>query len=339
MRAYVLHGIRDLRLEQREERKPGPNELKIAVKRAGICGSDIQYFNHFQIGNFIPQAPLVLGHEFSGEIVELGAEVTHFKIGDRVTAEPSLECGKCKYCREGRYNLCDNMKFIGTAAAIPHIDGAFAEKIVVPADHCYILPESISWGVGALIEPLAVGMNAINRSGNVACARILITGGGTIGQTISSLVQAMGAIEITISDPSEFARNFSLEHGAHNVINPVTDAIDHKNDYDIIFEASGAASALAMCYEIAPKGSRIVQVGTSSRSDNLPINYIMSKELTVMGSFRYSHVYPKIIDLLTNGMINVSGIISETYPFDKMNEAMSRASSKERVIKVQVEMN
>lgn len=182
-------------------------------------------------------------------------------------------------------------------------------------------------------------MNAINRVGNIAGARLLITGGGTIGQSISSLAQAMGATDITISDPSEFVRSYSLEHGAHNVINPITGNIGLKNEYDVIFEASGSISALAMCYEVASKGSKIVQIGSSLHSGNLPINYIMSKELTVMGSFRYSHVYPKIIDFLINKMINVSDIISETYSYNRMNEAITRASSKENVIKVQVEMD
>ncbi len=340
MKAFVLHGKRDLRLEERTEGTPGPGEVKLEVRRVGICGSDIHYYENYRIGDFIPQAPLVLGHEFSGEVIALGEGVTSLKIGDRVTAEPSIECGRCRYCREGRYNLCNNLKFIGTAATIPHIDGGFGERLVVPADHCYLLDESLDWGAGTLVEPLAVGMNAVRRVGSVAGARILITGGGTIGQMTSASARALGATDITIADPSPFAQKFSLEHGARAVVDPreegLAESLFRQGGFDIVFEASGAPAALAFGYRAAAKGARVVQIGTLPPAVELPANLVMSKELTVFGSFRYAHVYPIVLEMMRTGRVDVASMISAVYPYDDFQTAMDRAVSRDGVIKVQV---
>lgn len=341
MQAYVLHGPKDLRLEQREERDPGPGEVQIDIRRVGICGSDIHYYEHYRIGDFVPQAPLVLGHEFSGEVVRLGEGVTSLSVGDRVTVEPSIECNHCRYCREGRYNLCNNLRFLGTAATIPHIDGGFGERVVVPADHCYVLDSSLDWGAGALVEPMAVGMNAVRRVGSVAGARVLITGGGTIGQMTSAAARAMGATDVTVADPADFAQTYSLTHGASAVVDPreegLAESLFRSGGFDIVFEASGAASALAFAYRAAAKGARIVQIGTLPPSVELPANLVMSRELTVYGTFRYAHVYPTVLEMMRSGRVEVKEMISAVYPYGDFQTAMDRAVSRDGVIKVQVE--
>lgn len=341
MDAYVLHGPGDLRREKRQEKKPADNEVLIDVKRVGICGSDIHYYQHFRIGQFIPRAPLVLGHEFAGLVVEVGSDVKKIKVGDRVTAEPSIECGKCRYCRAGRYNLCNNLRFIGTAATVPHIDGGFAERIVVPESHCYILDESLDYGAGAMIEPLAVGANGVMRAGTVAGNRVLIVGGGTIGQMVLGVAGALGATDITLADLAEYPRSFALVHGATAAIDPsesgIIERLMAEGGFDVVFEASGAPAGLNFAYQTAAKGGRIVQIGTQPDNVTLPINLVMSKELTVFGSMRYAHVYPMVLDLIRSGKIAVNDLISAVYPYDNMQEAMDRAVSKDRVVKVQVE--
>ncbi len=157
MDAFVLHGPEDLRREKRELKSLKESEVLIDVKRTGICGSDIHYYKNFKLGRFIPQAPLVLGHEFAGVVIKKGSSVTGIETGMRVVVEPSIECRHCSYCRTGRYNLCKNLRFIGTAATVPHIDGGLAEQVIVPASHCYVLDDSLDFGAGAMIEPLAVG--------------------------------------------------------------------------------------------------------------------------------------------------------------------------------------
>ncbi|MDA3949181.1 MAG: NAD(P)-dependent alcohol dehydrogenase [Spirochaeta sp.] len=341
MNTFVLHGPHDLRDETRPEPKPGAADVLIDIRRAGICGSDVHYYEHFQIGQFIPQAPLILGHEFAGVVTEVGSTVTTVELGDRVTVEPSIECGNCAQCRAGRYNLCTNLRFIGTAATIPHIDGGFAERVVVPASHCYRIPDALDFGAGALVEPMAVGAQAVRRAGPVAGARVLITGGGTIGQMVLAMVHAQGATDITMADPADYAQTFAMQHGATATVDPTKDGIAQElfadGGYDLVFEASGAPAALSFAYETAARGARVVQIGTQPASVTLPANLVMSKELTVFGSFRYAHVYPTVLAMMSSGRVDVGDMISAVYPFSEMQTAMERAVAKERVVKVQVE--
>jgi L-idonate 5-dehydrogenase len=339
MQAYVLHGVEDLKLEKRLDPQIGPRDVLVDVRRAGICGSDIHYYLHYKIGQFIPQKPLVLGHEFSGDVAAIGAEVSGIAVGDRVTAEPSIECRQCRYCRAGRYNLCENLKFIGTAATIPHIDGAFGEQVVVPVSHCHRLDEKLDYGAGALAEPLAVGAHAVMRAGAIAGSRVLITGGGTIGQMVLAMARVTGATDITMADIDPHARAFSLEHGAVAVFDPRDEsaAAEHTaQGYEVIFEASGSPAALSFAYTAAARGARIVQIGTQPAGLTLPSNLVMSKELAVFGSFRYAHVFPLVLELMTSGRIDVAELISVVYPYAKMQEAMERAVAKQGIVKVQV---
>jgi 2-desacetyl-2-hydroxyethyl bacteriochlorophyllide A dehydrogenase len=339
MQAYVLHGAEDLRLEQRSARQPGPSDVVVEVKRAGICGSDIHYYLAYKIGRFVPRNPLVLGHEFAGDVAEVGVEVRKVAVGDRVTVEPSIECRQCRFCRSGRYNLCENLKFIGTAATVPHIDGAFAEQVVVPESHCYRLDERLDYGAGALVEPLAVGAHAVMRAGSIAASRILITGGGTIGQMVLTMVRVMGATNVTLADIDPYAREFSLDHGAVCSVDPREKGLAEELSepgFDVVFEASGSPAALAFAYEVAARGGRIVQIGTQPPELALPANLVMSKELTVLGSFRYAHVYPLVLDLLADGRVATDDLISAVYPYDHMQDAMERAVGKSGIVKVQV---
>jgi len=341
MDAYVLHGPGDLRREPRSIRSPQPDEVVIDVRRVGICGSDVHYYEHFQIGQFFPQAPLVLGHEFSGVVVERGDDVSTVEVGENVTVEPSIECGRCRFCRSGRYNLCTNLRFIGTAATIPHIDGGFAERVVVPASHCYSLGSDLDFGAGALVEPLAVGAQAVRRAGAVAGKRVLITGGGTIGQMVLAMVYASGATDITMADPADYPRAFAREHGATDALDPseagLAARLFRDGGFNLVFEASGSPRALAFAYETVGRGGQIVQIGTQPAEVTLPANLVMSKELTVTGSFRYAHVYPTVLEMMRSGRVGIADMISAVYPYDQMQEAMDRAVSRDRVVKVQVE--
>jgi len=339
MQSYVLHGSKDLRLEERPEPKPGSRDVLIDVKRVGICGSDVHYYLDYRIGDFVPQRPLVLGHEFSGDVADVGAEVESLAVGDRVTAEPSIECRRCRYCRAGRYNLCENLRFIGTAAAIPHIDGAFGEQLVVPESHCHKLDERLSYGAGALVEPLAVGAHGVMRAGPLAGSRVLITGGGTIGQMVLAMARVVGATDITMADIDPHARDFSLDHGAGAAFDPRDEAAAARHTgpgFDAVFEASGSPAALSFAYRSAARGGRIVQIGTQPGELTLPANLVMSKELAVIGSLRYAHVYPLVLDLMASGRIEVGELISAVYPYAEMQKAMDRAVAKQGIVKVQV---
>lgn len=344
MNGYVLHGPRDVRLESRSAPEVTPDDVLVKVSRAGICGSDIHYYTQGHAGAFVPKAPFVLGHEFSGVVVKTGAAVKNFRDGDRITVEPSIACGTCRYCRAGRYNLCSNMKFLGSASSYPHLDGGFAEYVMAPERNCFHLPDTIDDTVGALIEPLAVGTHAVMRAGSVAGKTLLITGAGTIGQSIMTVARALGATRIAVSDVDEYCLEFSSKHGADLAINPTRENFGPRAaefapfGFDVVFEASGSPAALSQALELVGRGGTLVQIGTQPSEVTLPANLTMSKEIQIVGSFRYAHAFPIVLDLLNSGSISVAHLVTHTFAFDKLVEGLETAVAGKNVIKVQVEI-
>ncbi|MDD2763552.1 MAG: L-idonate 5-dehydrogenase [Opitutaceae bacterium] len=343
MRAFVLHGKENLRREDLARPRPQPGQVLVRVRRTGICGSDVHYFRHGRVGNFVPKRPFVLGHEFAGEVVEAGVGVTGLEVGMRVAIDPSQPCGACRHCRSGRYNLCENMRYFGSASCDPHLDGGFAEFVAVPARNCHEMPAGMDWGEAAMLEPLSVALHAALRAGPVAGRSVLVTGGGAIGQLVALAVRALGAGCVALSDPVAFPRRFAAEMGADAVIDPADPASGQKaldltdSGFDCVFEAAGSAPALAQALHVARRGGTIVQVGTLPPEVPLPANLIMTKELNVLGSFRFAHVFPMALQFVASRRINVAPLISQTFPFEETLQAMARAASKDNVIKVQIE--
>lgn len=321
--------------------RPEAGEVLIEVERAGICGSDIEYYRHFQCGVFVPRGPMVLGHEFAGTVIGLGAGVTSVQKGARVTVEPSVPCGHCSFCREGRYNLCDNMRFFGTAATYPHIDGGFRERVTAPASNTIVLPEVMSSAAGALLEPLAVAVHAVRRGRPVDGADVLVVGGGTIGQLVSMVAQAYGARSLTLSDPVDSRRDFAQAHGAGEVIDPRDGALldaarqRPRGGWDLVLEASGSEAGVAGGIAAARKGGTFVQIGTIAQPITIPVNLIMVRELDVRGSFRYNHDFPAARAILATGALPLMDVITRTFDFAETPEAFAVAASGQE-LKVQV---
>jgi L-idonate 5-dehydrogenase len=339
MQTYRLHGREDLRLEQQAAPPLEPGQALIRVRRAGICGSDVHYYEHGYIGSFVPKRPFTLGHEFAGEVVDVGAEVEAVSPGQAVAIDPSMPCGACELCRLGRYNLCYNMKFPGSASCDPHIDGGFAEYVVMPAANCLAMSEGLSFAEAAMIEPLSVAMHGVMQAGTVAGRSVLITGGGAIGQLVLRVARAFGARHITVMDLDPFAREFALESGADEVLNPDEPGMfDQAGPFEIVIEAAGATAALSSAIRLARRGGTIVQVGTLPAEVPIPANLIMARELAVVGSFRFAHVFPTAMQMAASKRIDVRPLISATYAFADLPEAMERAVAKQQVIKVQVEI-
>lgn len=343
MRAFILHGKEDLR--QGELPTPGaqPGQVLVKVRRVGICGSDVHYFNHGRVGNFVPKRPFALGHEFAGEVVASGQGAAGFSTGDRVVIDPSQPCGQCRHCRSGRYNLCENMRYFGSASCDPHLDGGFAEFVAVPARNCHLMPDVMTWGEAAMLEPLSVALHATQRAGNLAGTSVFVAGGGAIGQLIALAARAFGAAQVVLGDPAEFPRRFALEQGADAALNPAdTDSEKQAMDlsgggFDVVFEAAGSTQALIHALKIVRRGGTIVQVGTLPPEVPIPANLVMSKELTVTGSFRFAHVFPAALTFAASKRIKVESLISRTFPFDETPQAMALAVAKENVIKIQIE--
>lgn len=339
MKTYLLYGAKDIRLSEKSVPIPRADQVLIKPKFTGICGSDVHYFQHGYCGNFIPKRPFALGHEFAGVVDSIGAYVIGLKVGDEVAVDPSMPCGSCKHCRSGHYNLCLSMRYFGSASCDPHMDGSMGQYLVVPATNCYVLPAGISMAQASLLEPLSVAIHAVKQVDRIAGTSILITGGGPIGQLILRVVRAFGAHDVTVSDVSEFARSFSLKSGANKVVNPLEEnAWKFYNGFDIVFEASGAPSALANGIQVTRRGGSVVLVGTLPESFSIPGNLIMNKELKLYGSFRFANVFEDAMNMVAAGIINLDGIVTDTFSFDDVPKAMQHALDKNGVMKVQIEL-
>ena len=344
MRALFLEGPRTLSIRETQIPEIAADEALIKVHSVGICGSDIEYFSHNRCGSFVPLAPLVLGHELSGEVVKTGTEVNNIAIGTRVAIDPSMPCRMCRFCRAGRHNLCENLRFIGTAATVPHLSGGFGEYVAIRGSNCIMIPENVSWSEAACLEPLSVAVHAVLRPRRIAGERVLITGGGAIGQFIALTCRFYGAAVIAMSDIQDFRRIFAVEQGADFGLNPadsddIATVSEEIGGFDLIIDASGAGPAVKQNFHLINKGGTIVQVGTLSDDLELPFNIVMTKELTILGSFRYGDVYQKAMSMLASEQVDVKPLISAVFPFDNAVDAFNLASERGNAIKIQVTLN
>src|SRR5215208_5176364 len=214
MKVAVLHAPGQIRIEQRDRPHPGPREVLVQVTAVGVCGSDVHYYEHGRIGPFVVDAPLILGHESAGRVVELGEGATKHAVGNRVALEPGVPCGRCRECRAGRYNLCADVVFFAT----PPIDGAFAEFVAIHEDFAFGLPDSLSDQEGALMEPLSVGVWACRKAEVSAGDRVLVTGAGPIGLLALQTACAFGATDITVTDVNPHRLDLASRTGATRIV-------------------------------------------------------------------------------------------------------------------------
>jgi L-iditol 2-dehydrogenase len=312
----VLHAPGDVRVEERPRPTPGAREVLIEVTAVGVCGSDVHYYEHGRIGSHVVRSPLILGHEAAGRIAAVGSEVTRHTVGDRVTIEPGVPCGGCRECRAGRYNLCADVRFFGT----PPIDGAFAQHVVVHEDFAFALPDQLSYEVGALAEPLSVGIWACQK-GNVGLgSRVVVTGAGPIGLLAMQVALAAGAAEVLVADVAEHRLSLASELGAMRV----GAAVPSDFDADALIECSGNEQALAAGIEaLRPAGIAVV-VGMGPGADvAVPMATIQTREIWLTGTFRYAGTYPAAIALLAQGRVDVGPLITGHYTLDDVSEALT----------------
>jgi len=345
MEAAVLYGAKDIRVEKFNKPELLPGMVLLKIKRVGICGSDLHYFEDGYCGAFVPSKPFILGHELTAEVIDVnGNEKNMPPIGARVTVNPARACGFCDYCKNGHGNLCRNTIMLGSGSTTPPTNGAMAEFVTVRADQCHLLPHGMDDGAGAMIEPLAVGLHAIKQAGTVSGKRILVTGGGTIGLLTAVTAKAYGAAVVVVSDITEERRDTALFCGVDKVIDPLDKNLKKQvkemvgDGFDIIFEASGAGSALRQAFDLVKPGGTIVQIGTLGTEDvPLPANQLMVKEINFIGSFRYGNVFGEAISLVNSGKINLDPFITAVFPITEINKAMVLAADKVNALKVQVQ--
>ena len=258
-------------------RSPNSNPAKrcVRVRRGGICGSDVHYFEEGRFGNFAVTAPFVLGHEVTGEVVAVADGVSQPAVGQRVVVNPSRQCGHCDYCRSGRGNLCRHVRMLGSASTKPPTNGGFSEYLLVGAEQCFPVPPQIDDGLGAMIEPFAVALHALKQAGSVAGKPVIVTGGGPIGLLTAIAARACGATTIAVSDPVAERRQMALQVGADCALDPTEASFKDQvaaltgDGFEILFEASGAVPALQQAFEVVRRGGTIVQIGVYSAGNLL----------------------------------------------------------------------
>lgn len=323
MKAAVLYKPLDIRIKEVEAPQIGAHEVLVRMKRVGICGSDVHYYLKGRIASFIIEKPLILGHECSGEVVEVGSKVTKIKVGQRVVIEPGFVCGVCSYCRTGRYNLCKKVKFYGT----PPVDGTFAEYVTAPEQNVYVMPEKMSYEEGAMIEPLAVGMMAAKMGKVTVHDTVAVLGAGPIGQMVLQAVKTHGVLETYVTDIIGYRLEYARKYGANAVINAAEEDVVQRihevtdgEGVDVVIEASGASSAVLQALDIVKAGGRIVLVGYPQREVELPLDKVISRELEIQGIHRYANVFSTAIKAVAHGEATVEPYVTHLFPFEKIKE-------------------
>jgi len=332
MQAFYLHGAKDLRPDQIEPPTINPDQVLVRIKATGICGSDMHYYEHGRNGDFVPERPFILGHESAGQIVDAGAFSDILPVGTRVAIDPAHPCNDCTYCIDGRYNLCPNMRYFGSAASSPPMDGTFRQFAPARFLSCHPIPDDLSYQEAALLEPLSVAIQGVKRAGNVAGKRILICGAGPIGQLIGLVARQYGAARLAASDPRQTALDLATTSWADIPIRPdlpgqLDEAAKSIGGFDLVIEASGAPAGLKTAYEMCNPGGTIVQLGTQPGEVCLPVNLVMQKELTLRGSFRFAHVFAQALDLLASRRLDLRPLITDRFAFTDLVQGIETATS------------
>ena len=340
MKAIVIHAPKDLRIEEHSAEEPGPGQVAVKLAVGGVCGSDLHYYNHGGFGAVRLKQPMILGHEVSGHVAALGEGVAGLAVGDLIAVSPSRPCGDCGYCAEGLRNHCLNMRFYGSAMPFPHIQGAFREVLVADAAQCFCA-EGLSPGQAAMAEPLSVCLHAARRAGELLGKRVLVTGCGPIGVLCILAARRAGAAEIVATDLTSNALGHAECAGADRVINMADqpDVLDryaaNKGTFDVLFECTGVAAALAGGISaVRPRGV-VVQLGLGGDM-MVPVQTLTAKELDLRGSFRFHEEFGMAVSLMQKGLIDVNPLISHTFDLAEAESAFQIANDRSQAMKTQI---
>ncbi|WP_414935782.1 zinc-dependent alcohol dehydrogenase family protein [Amycolatopsis sp. cmx-11-51] len=315
MRAAIVDKPGEIRVGEVPDPRPGDRQVVLEVGACGICGTDL----HIADGHFPPTPyPIVPGHEFAGEIVELGADVPGgWRIGDRVAVDPSLFCGYCKPCRSGRGNLCENWNATGDT-----VNGAFAEYVAVPSANCYRMPDTMTWEQGALVEPVSCAVHGVRRIGVEAGERFLVVGAGTMGLIMQQLLQRAGA-HVTMVDRNTSRLGRAKDLGAVAVAGDVKDLDDEK--FDAAADCTGAAPAIEAAFDSLQRGGRLLVFGVAPAEARVALSpfRIYNDEITVVGSMAVMNSFGAALDLVADGAIDTGALLTDTLPLEQYPDALA----------------
>jgi L-iditol 2-dehydrogenase len=318
-KAVYMTGLNKMEMRDVEVPKIKDDQVLIKLEYVGICGSDVHYLEHGSIGDFIVDGDFILGHECAGEVVEVGSKVSNVVVGDKVALEPGATCGQCEFCKSGKYNLCPDVEFLAT----PPYHGCIENYIAFPANMCFKLPDNITTKEGALVEPLAVGMHAAAQGKVTLGDSVVILGSGCIGLVTLLACKAYGATDITVVDVMPKRLEYAMKLGATRVINAKDEdavakinEITNGNGVDVVIETAGSKITIKQTAYLVKRGGTVVLVGMAPE-DIIEYNFakIMGKEATITSVFRYRNIYPKAINAIAKGIIDVSGIVTHEFDF------------------------
>ena len=343
IRVAYLDGARNLILSTTDKPEVKEDEVLIKVKSVGICGSDILYYRTGGTKKRPITKPFILGHEVSGIVENKGKEVNNLDIGDRVAVEPGITCGRCIYCKSGKYNLCKSVRFLAT----PPVDGAFIEYISHKADLVYRLPDCISFDEGALIEPSSVAFHAVMKSDLKPSMSSLILGAGPIGLLVLKIAKISGSFPVCVLDIDDYRLSLAKKMGADFTINASDRDIvraladsDCDNEYDVVFECTGVETVISSSVFLAKKGGTITMVGIFDGTAPLRTKEIIDREINVRGTYRFSNTFQDVIKLVERKMLDVKPIITHTFNLDEIGKAFKIADKRlENCVKIMVRVN
>ena len=343
MKVAVMEGIGKMGYVERPIPEVKPDEVLVKLEYVGICGSDMHYYETGAIGDYVVEPPFVLGHEPGGTVVEVGSNVTHLKVGDKVALEPGKTCGECEFCKSGKYNLCPDVIFFAT----PPVDGVFQEYVAHEAALCFKLPDNVDTLEGALIEPLAVGFHAANQGGAKEGQTAVVMGAGCIGLVSMMALKAQGVSKVYVVDVMQKRLDKAMELGADGVINGAeVNAVEELmkltdgKGCDLAIETAGTEITTRQCIHAVKKGATIVCVGYSKTGEmTLPMSLALDKEIRFETVFRYRHIYPMAIDAVASGKVNLKGIVTDIFEFDDIQNAMDKSvADKANIVKAVVKI-
>ena len=322
MKAAVLTDKMNMEIQELPLPAPLDHEVIVKVKACGICGTD-QHIYHGQPGSAEVQFPIVLGHELSGEVVQVGKNVTQFTVGNRVSIDPNMYCGTCDYCRGNRVHLCDNLQAIGVTR-----NGGMGEYCAVPAANCYTLPDELSYEEGAMIEPLGCVLHGFNQIKVWPGASVLTIGGGYIGLMMLQVAKMYGTSPLIVSEPDVTKHELATQLGATDAVIP--EELERRKDgFDVVIECVGRKESMTQAVKMAKKGGTVLLFGVSSPDTKIEIQPfdIFSKELTIKGSFINPHTHDLAISLVQQGKIQIKPLLSHQFTMDQLPEIMNEYPS------------
>ena len=309
----VLYGPHDVRIEDRPVPKPAPGQVLVEIAAVGICGSDVHYYEHGRIGDYVVRDPMIIGHESAGTVVDVGDGVDRSRVGELVALEPGVPCRTCTQCLQGRYNLCPQVVFFAT----PPVDGSISRYVTIDAAFAHTAPSGLTAEQAAMAEPVSVGIWAARKCAVTGGDRVLITGAGPIGLLAGQVAHALGADIPVITDVSDFRLARARELG----LRTAQAGTPFEEEFDVLLECSGAPAALTGGMRALAPAGRVALVGMGADTVTLDVALVQGRELSVTGVFRYANTYPLALQLISSGAVNVTDVITHRFTLEETDRA------------------